>query len=233
MTTVLFVPLVMLFSLPSLHLCTQCDGGIAIYLSGVYSMTRSVAFYDTASNSGDKLVEMKGSYLADSTGIHTIYCWSQTYDTSSWFGVNSSSALWWETSASPAYKGEWPTIKNCVQDYRYDIALSLSDSYLWVKCSIAVTTPMHSKFDLEGHDYIQTCQENGCRERDYSRSPYDCKPSPTRSKSPSPTHSQSPPPTPSNSPPTTATNPFTTHFRGLNRARLVISLNIFVYMYYK
>jgi hypothetical protein len=181
----------MLFCLPSLRLCSQCDAGCQVCLDGASYAVRAICSYDTKDNSGTKQVELRGSYLADSTGTHTFYCSSATYGTDGYM-YTSLSSLEWESSLTSPTDGEWSDDRQCVKDYRYAICLALDSGYKYVKCSIAVQTPARARFDLTGDNYVQTCQESGCRERDYERSPYDCQPSPSPPKSASPC--RSPPP---------------------------------------
>jgi hypothetical protein len=169
--------------LPVFVFSGECDGGVAVHLDGVFYVYRSSAWYDTTENSGSRRVELRGSYIADSTGIHTFYGWSDTYGDTSLYTSKSTLRLD-DSLVNDATPGEWSIEHSCMQDFRYSFILGVTQDYMWVRCSLAVATPLKAKFDLSGMDYVQTCEISGCRNTDLSRDSYLCQPSPSPAETP-------------------------------------------------
>jgi hypothetical protein len=68
------------------------------------------------------------------------------------------------------------------KDFRYQLRFGPTDTGSSVDVEIEVRWPGRARHWLENGE-IETCEESGCRDGTLSRSPYECRPSPSPSRS--------------------------------------------------
>jgi hypothetical protein len=149
--------------LTSLVIGSECSGGIQVSTGGV--LTR--AEHDVPGST--RALALRGSYLTDASGSHQFSC-----DIRGSLEIGSPFKKFLFESTTYFSESSWTTTKSCTKDFRYQIGLDTVSDYSSPGLTLRVTTPIKAQFTLTGAAYIQTCEENGCRERDYVRDPFLC-----------------------------------------------------------
>jgi hypothetical protein len=133
---------------------------------------------------------LRGSFIAKTTGSHTFQLNTGTeWPSRESFPVDITID---SSTTNTATAGYTRTLSMTV-DFRYAFRAYMTDSRFKAWMELQVTVPSESAKRIDG-TYAELCYENGCRNTALQRSPYNCKPPPSRSRSktPSVTRSRSP-----------------------------------------
>jgi hypothetical protein len=158
---------------------SQCAAGIQLYIDNSLVEILTKAEYEDEDRWGSRnnRPAFRGSYLADASGSHVFSLSSGRYSSR-----GRTVQFWFESGWFTNTANQWSSTQPCTKDFRYHIQLSAVSSYSEAGLSLQVKTPTTaSAFTLEGERYVQACEENGCREREYSRDPFLCMAPPTPS----------------------------------------------------
>jgi hypothetical protein len=150
---------------------------------------------------------LKGSFIANITGTH-YFRLNQGIESPSVGIPPVDFAI--EGNTIRASSSSYDRQLSLTTEFRYSFQMYRADEKKnsWMELIIVFPNGSSRRLDSE---YGETCDTSGCRDTGLSRTPYNCLPSPSRSKSPSPTRSESPSPTQSHSPSPSPTQSISLH----------------------
>jgi hypothetical protein len=138
-----------------------------------------------------------GSFIARTTGSHGFEVRTGV-SYPSWEGFPVDVTI--DSSSTNTETDGYTRTLSLTTDFRYSFEVYTSRRKFNAWLEFRITLPNSGSSTRIDGTYAETCYESGCRNTGLNRSPYNCKPSPSRSRSPSRTISRTPSRTRSRSP---------------------------------
>jgi hypothetical protein len=167
------------------------DGGLEAFWGSTSKGCYTSVWLESEDWGGTQYCWFKGSFVAKESGSHNIETWRDAY----WTSGDVEVQLWLDDVAGGWSYGKGHSYSLTV-DYRYKVKEGIEDDRYWIRIALNVAYGSRSLGRMNtGNDKPRCCESSGCDNTDYEQR-FQCKPSPSISKSPSPTASRSKTPSP-------------------------------------